>query len=181
MNNNQVTNNNDIEVLKLVERFGFKFFGYDESSQSLVVAPNGQIVLLGVAYEFVKKQIEVSQGGGFESMPQMPQLPAVPDSNLEKSLESENKIGEKSKEAQGTQSKQQTTVSVNPAVVAAPVRELESPYGDGFQPPINPAYIERAIEYIKRNSSKSLSSTSKWLSIQFEKFIGEQNLDKSAK
>jgi len=67
--------NND-EILKLVESFGFKFFGYDEGNNTLVIAPNGQIVMLSIAYNFVKQQIAKSsqQPVGPESIPQIPAL-----------------------------------------------------------------------------------------------------------
>jgi len=183
MNNQTVTQNNDIETLKLVERFGFKFFGYDENSLSLVVAPNGQIVTLSVAYDFVKTQIANSQsytGGGIEGMPNMPTLPQVPDANFESNLEKESNIEkapEKKQEAQSN-TQQQAPVVIAQQQAAPKQQEPESPYGDGFKTPINPANIEKAIDYIKKNSSKSLSSTSRWLSVQFDKFVGEQKRSK---
>lgn len=183
MNNQTVSQNNDIEVLKLVEKFGFKFFGYDESGLTLVVAPNGQVVLLSVAYDFVKTQIANSQAGGsnggMESMPNMPAMPQAMDSNIETAVEKESSI-EESVEKQKEAAIQQAQPAPTPATiqVAAKSEEAESPYGDGFKPPINPVYINKAIEYIKRNSKKSLSSTSKWLSVQFQKFIEEQGLSK---
>jgi hypothetical protein len=182
-NSNQALKQNNEENLKLVERFGFKFFGYDENSFTLVVAPNGQIVPLNVAYEFVQTQIANSQtfsGGGIEGMPNMPTMPIIPDSKIESKVESaiENRV-EKKQETSNDNSKQnQQTVSVAPKQDPVKKTEPESPYGDGFKPPINPVYIEKALEYIKRNSKKSLSSTSKWLSVQFEKFISEQNSSK---
>jgi hypothetical protein len=94
MNNQNIAQNNDPEVLKLVEKFGFKFFGYDESKFILVVAPNGEIVQLSVAYEFVQKQIASSQvsSGGPEGFPNMPSMPQVPEVNLESNLEKESAI-----------------------------------------------------------------------------------------
>lgn len=182
MDNQTLQQNNDQEVLKLVERFGFKFFGYDENSLTLVVAPNGQIVPLKVAYDFVQTQIANSQvtGGGPESMPNMPTMPVIPDANLETSIEKESTI-EKSvekKQEVANVAAQPIPVVQQPTTPAKP-KEPESPYGDGFKTPINPVYIEKAIEYIKKNSRKSLSSTSKWLSVQFEKFVSEQKSSKS--
>lgn len=179
---NQAQNNNNTEILELVEKFGFKFFGYDENSLTLVVAPNGQIVPLSVAYEFVQKQIANSQGrsGGIEGMPTMPTMPVVPESNFESSVEKESNVEKpKEKVQDDIQRNQQPT---SQPVVQAPIvpKEPESPYGDGFKTPINPVFIDKAIEYVKRNSRKSLSSTSKWLSIQFEKFISEQKPGKES-
>ncbi len=181
-NSNQTLKQNNEENLKLVERFGFKFFGYDENSFTLVVAPNGQIVPLNVAYEFVQTQIANSQtfsGGGMEGMPNMPTMPTLPEAKVESKVESaiENRI-EKKQESTNDNNQTQQTVSATPKQEPAKKTELESPYGDGFKTPINPAYIEKALDYIKRNSKKSLSSTSKWLSVQFEKFISEQNSGK---
>lgn len=182
MNNQTVAQNNDLEVLKLVERFGFKFFGYDESGLTLVVAPNGQVVLLTVAYDFVQTQIarsQASSGGGMESMPNMPTMPQIVDSSIETAVEKEasiEKVVEKPKEVAAQQS-QPAPVPTTVQVAAKP-QEAESPYGDGFKPPINPVFIDKAIEYVKNNSKKSLSSTSRWLSVQFQKFIEEQGLSK---
>lgn len=181
MNDQNVSQNNDIEVLKLVERFGFKFFGYDENKLTLVVAPNGQIVQLKVAYEFVQKQIESSQSfsSGPEGMPNMPSMPNIPDQSFESNLEKESSIekpAEKNQEVQNTVKPVQPT----PVVQTTPVKakEPESPYGDGFTPPFNPIFVDKAIDYIRRNSKKSLSSTSRWLSVQFEKFVSEQKSSK---
>jgi len=181
MDNQNLIQNNDVEVLKLVERFGFKFFGYDENKLSLVVAPNGQIVQLKVAYDFVQKQIENSQSfsGGPEGMPNIPTMPQIPEVNFESNLEKESTLEKATEKKQETQTNQQPTASTN-VQKTAPVKqaEPESPYGDGFKTPINPIYIDRAIDYIRRNSKKSLNSTSRWLSIQFEKFVSEQKSTK---
>jgi len=183
MNNQALQQNNDQEVLKLVERFGFKFFGYDESALTLVVAPNGQIVPLNVAYEFVQKQISNSQstGGGVEGMPNMPTMPVVPEVNFESNIEKESIIEKVTEKKQDNPQIPANQLVTTPQVqTAAPKpKEPESPYGDGFKTPINPIYIDKAIEYIKKNSRKSLSSTSKWLSVQFEKFVSEQKSSKN--
>jgi hypothetical protein len=145
--------NNDIEILKMVEKFGFKFFGYDENKATLVVAPNGQIVTLSVAYEFVQSQIAKSQSGngGIEGMPSMPNiLEGNFESNLEKEIEVEKALEKKQENTAQQNNNQQT--SAQPQVATKPV-EPESPYGDGFKPLINPVYIEKAIEYIKKNSN----------------------------
>lgn len=182
MNDQNLAQNNDIEVLKLVERFGFKFFGYDENKLSLVVAPNGQIVQLKVAYEFVQKQIESAQSfsGGPESMPNMPTITNIPEGNFESNLEREStieKVAEKKQEVQSIQTPQVPQVPVAKPVVTKP-EDPDSPYGDGFKTPINPVHIDKAMDYIRKNSRKSLSSTSRWLSVQFEKFVNEQKSSK---
>lgn len=182
MNDQNLAQNNDIEVLKLVERFGFKFFGYDENKLSLVVAPNGQIVQLKVAYEFVQKQIESAQSfsGGPESMPNMQSMPTIPEGNFESNLEKESTIEKVPEKKQEVQTIQAPQVQPTPVVQAAVVKpeEPDSPYGDGFKTPINPVFVDKAIDYIRKNSRKSLSSTSRWLSVQFEKFVSEQKSSK---
>lgn len=179
MNGNLINQNNE-ETLRLVEKFGFKFFGYDENSFSLVVAPNGQIVPLSVAYEFVQTQISNSQvsSGGLESMPNVPSLPVVPESTIESSIEKESSI--ESYKRESIEKKEDTNIQQPLVSLSPPVKktEPEFPYGDGFKTPFNPIYIEKALDYIRKNSKKTLSSTSKWLSVQFQKFIDEQDTSK---
>jgi len=122
-----------------------------------------------------------NSSGGPESMPNMPTMPVVPEANIETTVEKESTIEnivEKKQEVSKTVMPA-TPVVPQPQVAPAKPKEPESPYGDGFKPPVNPAYIEKAIEYIKRNSRKSLSSTSRWLSVQFEKFVSEQKSSKN--
>src|SRR5260221_8615404 len=154
--------NTNEELLKLVEKFGFKFFGYDENGLVLVIAPNGQVVLLSVAYNFVKTQISQSQSGSPESMPQMPNLPELSDQKLDQGLEAESNIEVKKAE---TSNSSPNTIQITPKIqpVAAKPKEVESPY-DGFKTSINPRDVNKALSFIKANSQKTASSTAKWLS-----------------
>jgi hypothetical protein len=164
------------EVLKLVEKYGFKFFGRDENNNVLVVAPNGQIVQLVVAHKFVLDQISRSSQApvGPESMPQMPNLPNS-DTKLERSFETE-KGPDDTKSQVNTQGASALTVHTKTPQVKAIAEppKLENPYGDGFKLSFNPADLNKTDDYMKKNITKPSTSSAKWLATQFEKFLAEQ-------
>lgn len=163
------------DLLKLLEKFGFKFFGYDESNNALVVAPNGQIVNINVAYNFVKNQInKVSSGNGPEAMPSMPQIPTDFESGLETAPESEKNIEKESKrEQQSNQPNNQQSSQPIKSTQTQATSKTESPYGDGFKLSINPADVDKVLNFIQQNSKKSNADAAKWLAIQFSKYYAE--------
>lgn len=167
------------QILKSLEGFGFKFFGYNESKQPLVIAPNGQVVSVDVAYKFVQTQlIQPSKTGGAEAMPQIPNMPIqVPDANLdikldvEKSLE-QNKA-EKKQESQFTQPTQTAVPHLAPKVAAVDPK-IEVPIGAGFYPKaFDPTDVEQAQKFVANNAQKDDKSSTKWLAIMWKKFIEE--------
>jgi len=171
-------NAQDEEVLKLVASFGFKFFGYDEGNNTLVVAPNGQIVLLSVAYNFVKAQMAktAGQGGGPEMIPQMPSMPSSIDTKAENNIE---QSAEKGIERQAEKQKTSLGVDLQVKPKAPPVAikaAPESPYGDSMKLSFNPSDLNKTLSFISSNSKKSKTTSAKWLAEQFKKFLEEQRL-----
>lgn len=164
-------------VLGTLEKFGFKFFGYNESKEPLVIAPNGQIVSVDVAYKFVQSQMSGSAGGeaGIEVLPQMlqtPETPSTPEAFMEQGLES-------AREEQKNQ-EQETHDGLQPGDVKQQAPKIEikkpnaSPFGDGF--PIkafDPADVDQVIDFIRDNSKANDTTPKKWLAKQFEKFVAE--------
>jgi hypothetical protein len=165
------------ELLQLVEKFGFKFYGLDESGLSLVIAPTGEVVLLSVAYDFVKSQIVKAKisSGGIESFPTGLDLDI--ESKFESQAESFSNVIEKNKEEDSNTNKTQQSTTTQPTqVTIAPIKkDQESPYGDGFKTPINPLDVDKAMNYIKANSNVTKSDTKYWLAIQFKKFLESRN------
>ena len=174
-----ITDPKVLEILKMVEKFDFKFFGLSENKEPLVVAPNGQVVELGVAYNFVKtKLIEPAQGSaGAEAMPAMPvvpeAIPSVPDVNLEKGLEIEKPIEKKSETpTENSQSDLQVRAIAPKQAVLEP--KIDLPFGDGFYPrAFDPTDVNKAQKFIAANAQKDDKSSAKWLSILWKKFIEE--------
>jgi len=174
-----ITDPKVLEILKAVEKFDFKFFGLSENKEPLVIAPNGQVVSLPIAYNFVKtKLIEPAQSGtGAESMPAMPVVPEVmsnqPDSNIEKSFEVEKQV-EKPKEtpAENTQSDLTVRAIAPKETVLEP--KIDLPFGDGFYPrAFDPTDVNKAQKFIASNAQKDDKSSEKWLSVLWDKFIKE--------
>ncbi len=167
------------EILKLIEKYGFKFFGNDESNNILVVAPNGQVIPIALAHKFVLDQIaKASAGaGGPESMPQMPSMPNTADSKIEKNFETEKGVENTKADPQAAQTHLKVqSKTPQAAVIAQP--QKENPYGDGFKLSFNPASEpDKAEEFVKQNSNKSASTSLPWLSAQFEKFLAEQKAE----
>lgn len=160
------------EILKTLEKFGFKFFGYAENKEPLVVAPNGQVTSLTVAYNFVKsKLIEPSKTGGVEAMPQMPVMPeSSAETSVEKAAESE-KSAEKA--SQNAQPSDLTVKRVAPKV-ASVAPKVELPFGDGFYPKVfDPTDVSKAQSFVSQNSQKDDKTAEKWLAVLWDKFLKE--------
>ncbi len=170
-------------ILAQIEKFGFKFFGYGENNDPLVIAPNGQVIPLKVAYEFVQQQIQNSttnKQGGIESLPLG--IAQIPDSkpmdvNFEKTPEKESSLETKPESQQNIQ----TQVSTNP-VQNAPISNTQNsvtpkmpmPFDDGFKiKTFDPTDIDQTQEFVKQNSTATNTSSKKWLAAQFEKFLKE--------
>lgn len=167
-------------VLSQIEQFGFKYFGNDENNAPLVTAPNGQVIPLKVAYDFVQLQIkkasDTSSGGNLEQMPVMP--PSVDSSslevNIEKSAEKESSI-EKASEKQSNINTAQNAQASTPQV-ATPVVDIKMPmpFDEGFKvTKFDPTDLNQVEDYIQSNKNGSTSNTSTWLANQFEKFLQE--------
>ncbi|MEO6728416.1 MAG: hypothetical protein ABIM99_00685 [Candidatus Dojkabacteria bacterium] len=182
MNQNPATAITDpkiLEILKAVEKFDFKFFGLSETKEPLVLAPNGQVVTLEVAYTFVKtKLIEPAQNGaGPEAMPNMPvapeTIPQQSDSNIEKNLEVE-KQPEKTTETLATNPQSDVTVRAIAPKQAVMEPKIDLPFGDGFYPKaFDPTDVNKAQSFIASNAQKDDKSSEKWLSVLWDKFIKE--------
>ncbi len=174
-----VTDPKVLEILKAVEKFNFKFFGLSETKEPLVMAPNGQVVGLGVAYNFVKtKLIEPAQSSsGTEAMPSMPVIPEVipsqPDAGLEKAFEIEKQI-EKPKETPATNPQSDLTVRNIAPKEKVLEPKIDLPFGDGFYPrAFDPTDVNKAQKFIAANAQKDDKSSEKWLSVLWDKFIKE--------
>ncbi len=177
-------NPNIQEILKTLSQFGFNYFGNDENGAPLVYAPNGQVVPLDVAYNFVKNQIEQtkvssSSSGSIESVPQMPQ--STPEKSLESTLEHslDIKKPESNIESQQNQSQQQTQAVQGTVPAPVIVKPKPLPYGDGFKPKnFDPTDIAQTLNFIEQNKKQSDTASNKWLAIQFEKFLNEMKAGK---
>jgi len=168
-------------VLVQLEKFGFKFFGHGENNDPLVIAPNGQIIPLKIAYEFVQQQIKkaADQNAG-EKLESMPSIPSVLDSspiefNIEKSPEKESALEKKSENANNLQKAQGDASTKVPVVVAAKLEvKLPPPFDDGFKiTRFDPTDLKQAEEYVNQKKKGSQGSTSTWLAILFGKFLQE--------
>lgn len=183
-----------VQILQQIDRFGFKFYGYNENNYPMVVAPNGQVVPVNVAKQFVDQQIEFerqqqqqnsSSGyGGVEGMPQMPEGPSV-ESNVEKGSEREVSIEqikqpEQIKEPETSNQSgpnQSGSVLQTPTQVALP--KVAMPYGDGYEPKsFNPADITQVVDFIERNSKAKKSNSNAWIAMQWQKFLEEMKAGK---
>ncbi len=168
-------NNQLQQVIAQLEKFGFKFFGYSETSEPLVVAPNGQVIPLKVAYDFIKQQVEKATSGNIEKFPEgIPTLDSSPkiESKMEGAVESEKSI-EKKQEKSEPQKNQNAPQTQTPTA-SDDDTVMPMPFGDGFAiKSFNPTKLKEAEIYIEKNSQGSNTSSRKWLAIQFEKFVKE--------
>ncbi|MEP7103835.1 MAG: hypothetical protein ABI721_03960 [Candidatus Dojkabacteria bacterium] len=174
-----ITDPKILEILKTVEKFEFKFFGLSETKEPLVIAPNGQVVLLNVAYNFVKtKLIDPSKASsGVESMPVMPAMPDSSfkqlDANLEKKFEIEKQV-EKSKEVSTPAAPSDLAVRNIAPKQAVIEPKIDIPFGDGFYPKVfDPTDVNKAQKFIAANAQKDDKSSERWLSVLWDKFIKE--------
>jgi len=189
MNQTSTTQNTNPQVsavLSQIERFGFKYYGNGENNEPLVLAPNGQVIPLKVAYDFVQMQIKkaAEQQSGSGNLEQMPSMPPTVDSsgievNIEKSAEKESSI-EKASEKQNNVQTVQSTPSNTTPVVATPVDiKMPMPFDEGFKiTKFDPTDLNQVEDYIQTNKNGSTSSTSTWLANQFEKFLQEYKIKK---
>lgn len=172
---------NQDEVIKVLQKFGFKFFGYNEAKQALVMAPNGQITEASTAYSFLQSQLQVAQssGGAAESMPQMPNVSI--ESSAEISPEKTDQGFENSQERKESEiSSVLDSGSVKTPKITLPEKK-DSLYSDGYSnfDSVNldltdPKNVVALEEFVKSNAKKDNSDPIKWLSYMFQKAIQEQ-------
>lgn len=166
-----------VEILEVLSKFGFKFFGYSESKEPLVIAQNGQVVSVSVAYNFAQTQMAKASAAAslnnIENMPQMPQQNNMlknPEGKLEAAAErsSDSKIQNFSLEDLPKITKQAPKT-------AAPVQQSgSSPFGDGFKiTSLDTSNVSQVMAYVKKHSKLKQTSTKKYLALQFEKFLSE--------
>lgn len=180
------------EILKVLERFNFKFFGRNENGQILVIAPNGQVTLLDVAYKFLQNQLQASQanavsGQGPEAMPQMPVSLNQMNPNVEKLPENLDKRVETMPNQERRMEHTPNLVNPNqqqPVQVAkqAPKVAVNAPsvYGDGYSKfksvdldLTKPENILKLENFIQKNAKRDNSDSVKWLAFMFQKTIQE--------
>lgn len=169
-------------VLNLLDKYGFKFFGHNEAQEPLVIAPNGQIITVNAAYNYVQSRMNAaatsSAGKGPEGMPQMPSMPQmanVPDAQLDKKMEKEgNKFETQKAPEKVQQNVVQTQAPAKAPVVAAAPAKINLPFGDGFTPKtFNPSDADQVNSFVSQNSTKPATDPKKWLSILLSKFLQE--------
>lgn len=178
MNTTQNTHNID-ETIKMLEKFGFKFFGYNENQMPLVLAQNGQVVEMSVAYNFLQTQLKTAQTASESSSIESP-LTSVPliennipliDTNVEKHENTVDKPIEN------------ITIPMNSKIsapkISIPIKS-PSPYSDGQSKfdDINldltdPNNILKLQIFIKSNAKKNNDDPLKWLSFMFQKTLDE--------
>lgn len=182
--NAQQTAQNPEETLKILEKFGFKFFGYNESKSPLVIAPNGQVVAVDTAYAFLQTQLKNAQTEGTNSIESVPQVQNIeninniPDINIERNENSlergENKI----------ENSQETNKASSEPVNKSPKMTIDSnvitPFGDGYSKfqkidldLSRPENVTKLENFIQTNAKKSNSDPIKWLSYMFQKTLQE--------
>ena len=165
------------ETLKLIEKFGFSFFGYSETGDPLVVSPNSQIVTVKIAMNFVQDQIKKAslQAGSSspEAISDIPTMPNMADKALEKGFEkNENKI-EKSTNQKGHASIQ--TVQ-NQSIATSPKMKIDYPlindFSDfGFKSSFKT--LDQVQRFISRTAKNNNTSSASWLKELWNKFIEE--------
>jgi hypothetical protein len=171
------------EVIKSLEKFGFKFFGYAENKEPLLAAPNGQIVPLNVAYNFVKtKLVEPSGGGaGPESMPVAPIMPETfsetPNEAIDTKIEVQKGMeAEKKVERAPLATEKQTDLQVQKIApkIAVVAPKIDIPFGDGFYPrAFDPVDVSKAQQFVTKHAQKDDKTTEKWLAVMWDKFLRE--------
>jgi hypothetical protein len=116
---------------------------------------------------------------GPEAIPQMPvlpNLPQVPDSKIEASVEKVDTPKEQQTQSVNTTQPNPVSTQTTTPKVAVVEPKKNKPYGDGFEPTTfdwkNPKAVEEFIEKNK-NSDTTLSST--WAANAWEKYILEEN------
>ncbi len=176
-----ITKNDEQSMLNSIIQFGFKFYGYDENASMLVTAPNGQVVPLPMAFEFVRRRVnemQVTATNGVEGVPQMPTMPdgeKSPEQNIETNIEKVEEIKQPQQVQPANPAVNQTS---NQQTLATPPKMLVKqsipvPFGDGFVPKFDHSDVEKVMDFINKNTSKGNSSSNKWMAEQWKKFIAE--------
>ncbi len=177
------------KILQFVEKYGFKFYGYDENKVPLLVAPNNQIVSLKEVLEFFKKkkneisQIE-SRSSVIENVNKIEHyLPYLdlsvevvnrPDQAIEKKEAETNKVDMVKDKSSSRNNTNQIKTNNNDNL------KLNVPIGVGYLPAsFDPLDIKSTQEFINRNSHKDLKDTKKWIATLWMKFLAEQGLSDS--
>lgn len=172
-------------LLKSLERFGFKFFGYSENNIPLVIAPNGQIVDINLAKSFLENELKKARSQGSGNIEgQLENIPQTLESKVE-SKESEIENLEKSLEIRreekvlNLQSQQANDDAKKSPVISLP-SQSESLFADGYNnfneidlDLRNPQNVIILEDFIQNNAKKSNSDPKKWLSHMFQKAIQE--------
>lgn len=170
------------EVIKSLEKFGFKFFGYSENKEPLLIAPNGQVVPLNVAYDFVKtKLVDASKSGGspeggIEAMPVMPIAPEVFSEQVDQKIESAPEKAPEKEKATEPQTQTQSDLQVKRLApkIAVTAPEIDIPFGDGFFPrAFKPTDVTQAQKFVASNAQRDDKTTEKWLAVLWDKFLKE--------
>ncbi len=175
------------DLLKALERFGFKFYGYNESREPLVLAPNGQITSVLVAYNFVKDQIakqkmQNATGSGLGSLESINFSDITPEkietnleNNVEKSIEkSQETTYKKDGSNMGSSVYPSSKQSNDEKKGSSKVGEIPVPFSFGFSPKnFNPTSVQETLDFIKTAKVEDITSSSKWLSVQFQKWLEE--------
>lgn len=183
---NPQNSNSDYEVLlKSLERFGFKFFGYSETNIPLVIAPNGQIVEISVAKVFLENELKKARNqtsGSIEG--KIENIPQVVEDNLERK-DSEIENFERSLEIKREENvrnldSDNLLESEKKSPVISLPSEADNLFSDGYNKfenidldLRNPQNIIILEDFIQSNARKSNSDPKKWLSHMFQKAIQE--------
>jgi len=172
------------KILDQLSQFNFDFYGYDDNGMPLVKSPDGQIIEINIAINFVndqikKRQVESSSPGSFEApnlaenLDNSVSVENSAESNLEKKLE-ESGEQEKSEDQNNQKPIQDNSQNIQKTPNIEIKRPKNKPYGDGFDPvSFDPADINSTLDFINKNKTKSNQSSKKWLSVQFQKFLKE--------
>ncbi len=166
------------KILEQLEKFGFKFYGYDEGGVPLVKGLNNQIIEINIAINFVNQQVQsqsTSTGGSgsFENAPVNENLDSAVsvENQTERKIEL-NKETEKSSEADTSGQDELTVQRKAPPIKL--VRPPNKPYGDGFDPvSFNPESLNSTLNFIEKHGKTTKTSSNKWLREQFKKFMEE--------
>lgn len=173
-------------ILEKLKQFGFEFYGNGESGVPLVKGPNGQVVEVNIAINFVNEQIKKQQesaGGSIEN----PQMPENIDTKIsvERSVESKIETSMEQEKSPEQKSERNDNPGAQAPIIQkkAPQVKLDKsknkPYGDGFDPQgFNPTDINSTMRFIEKNSKESNKSSNKWLAEQFKKFVAEFDASK---
>lgn len=162
------------QILKQIENFGFKFYGFDENSMPLVSGPNSQVVPINVAISFVNQQIQNKNNssvnvetGVVESSDSNSRIESANERQLETKLE----IPKDPTQNQNTQTPTAVQTKSPQIKLSEPKKK---PYGEGFDPKsFDPADITSTLQFIEKNQKTNPKSSNRWIAEQFKKFIAD--------